>query len=356
MRTFAQDSNAVVRNAALRLLEPWVARDPKLQAAVAKQVQLRLPKATSKELLQFVLSSTALPRSEKFDVMQFALTKRDTPVALLQDAVLSGLTGDELAFTQELVRQPAWQEGDAFRSTFMEMLASAVLNRRDRAEIESLLTTIEQSQKQKSYLSEAMLTGVVIRGRGKWQPVALSQRPGLMRSALRGDQLQTMERMFEWPGHRVDAEVLAKGSKLDEGQQKLFVAGRQQFLAVCAGCHGTDGAGVKRLGPPLAGSEWVTGDPRRLALIVLHGIEGPMEVAGKRYETPEILPTMPSHSTMDDEAITAILTYIRNEWGNDAGAPERRLVGKLRHTTQGRVQPWNVKELDGHVATLDTTK
>ena len=91
------------------------------------------------------------------------------------------------------------------------------------------------------------------------------------------------------------------------------------------------------------------GDENRLALIVLHGIEGPLEVAGKRYAEPDILPVMPGHSTLDDGTLAAILTYIRNEWGNQAGAVSRRTVGKVRLTNQGRVLPWTAEEVDKHV-------
>ncbi len=77
----------------------------------------------------------------------------------------------------------------------------------------------------------------------------------------------------------------------------------------------------------------------------MHGLEGPIEVAGKKYDAPDILPVMPAHSTMDDAAITAILTYIRNEWGNNAGPVGKRTVGVTRNTTQGRVVPWKAGEL-----------
>jgi mono/diheme cytochrome c family protein len=107
---------------------------------------------------------------------------------------------------------------------------------------------------------------------------------------------------------------------------------------------------MNRFAPTLAGSEWVLGDEKRLSLILLHGIEGPIEVRGKRYDIPDILPVMPSHSTMDDASIAAILTYIRNEWGNNSGAVSPRTVGMTRVTSQGRVIPWNVEELDKHIA------
>jgi hypothetical protein len=101
------------------------------------------------------------------------------------------------------------------------------------------------------------------------------------------------------------------------------------------------------------GSEWVLGDERRLALLLLHGLEGPVEVAGKVYDAPEILPVMPAHSTMGDGDITAIMTYIRNEWGNNAGPAGRRIVGTTRHTSQGRVMPWTAKELNRHMIETD---
>jgi mono/diheme cytochrome c family protein len=136
---------------------------------------------------------------------------------------------------------------------------------------------------------------------------------------------------------------------LSEEEQKLFASGRQYYLTTCAGCHGTDGAGLNRFAPPLTGSEWVTGDEKRLALIVLHGMEGPVEVNGKLYNTPDILPVMPAHTSMDDAAITAILTYIRNEWGNEAGPVSRRTVSTTRNTSQGRVVPWTAAELNKYI-------
>jgi mono/diheme cytochrome c family protein len=106
---------------------------------------------------------------------------------------------------------------------------------------------------------------------------------------------------------------------------------------------------MKRMAPPLAGSDWVLGNEKRLALLILHGLEGPVDVDGKKYDAPDILPVMPSHSTMEDASITAVLTYIRNEWGNHAGPVSNRTVGTIRHTTQGRVMPWTAEELNRHM-------
>ena len=124
-------------------------------------------------------------------------------------------------------------------------------------------------------------------------------------------------------------------------------AGRQHFLTVCAACHGSDGAGMPSLAPPLAGSEWVTGSKAALIRIVLHGLEGPVDVAGRRYDAPDILPEMPSFATLDDAAIAAVLTYLRTSWGNAAEPVSTRDVGMTRVTSQGRVTPWTANELGG---------
>ena len=96
------------------------------------------------------------------------------------------------------------------------------------------------------------------------------------------------------------------------------------------------------------------GNEKRLALILLHGLEGPIEINKRVYDAPDILPVMPAHSTMDDGSLTAILTYIRNEWGNNAGPMGRRTVSTTRITSQGRVIPWTAKELNKHIQDTKT--
>lgn len=60
--------------------------------------------------------------------------------------------------------------------------------------------------------------------------------------------------------------------------------GEQLFTLYCSACHGTDGKGATGGAfPPLAGSPWVEGDPKRSVAIVLKGIHGPIEVNGRSY-------------------------------------------------------------------------
>jgi len=198
-----------------------------------------------------------------------------------------------------------------------------------------------------NWMSHSILTGVTTVGSLN-PPIHLTKQPVLHRKTD-SVTLRRLSQMFEWPGHRIDTTSVV-AQQLSERDQQRFAEGRKLYLTSCASCHGTNGSGMNRLAPTLIGSDWVLGDERRLALLVLHGLEGPIEVNGKVYDVPDILPVMPSHSTMDDGAITSILTYIRNGWGNDGGAVNPRTVGRTRHLTQGRVMPWTAKELNEHMA------
>jgi mono/diheme cytochrome c family protein len=231
------------------------------------------------------------------------------------------------------------------------MLAMSIVRKGDPTELSALLNLLDPGENEPTWRQQALLTGLST-GSGSRAPIRLAAAPAVLTRAdgkIEASRLAAVASLFEWPGHRVALSSTPKKYALNEADQKRFTLGRQHYLTTCAGCHGTDGTGMARFAPPLAGSDWVLGDEKRLALIVLHGMEGPVQVGGKKYDAPEILPVMPAHSTMDDAAITAILTYIRNAWGNDAGPVAPRTVSMTRVTSQGRVVPWKADELNNYV-------
>jgi len=100
--------------------------------------------------------------------------------------------------------------------------------------------------------------------------------------------------------------------------------GKASFL-VCAACHGQNGEGV--VGPPLAGSEWVTGPVSNLISMQLRGLQGPITVKGKEYNVPGGMAPM---AYQTDAQIAAVLTYVRNSFGNKASAVTPEQVAALR--------------------------
>lgn len=346
------DPNTPIRTTALRLLEPWAKRDKTIREKLAGKLLASWEKAPVALALQMALAAPVLDQPVSHQLLT-GIAQRYDSSALFRDAVLSSLQNQEFAFLQRLWQSPTWQTHNSAREIFLEMLTTAILRKRSPAELKSLLTLIDNEKDGLGWKGKAVVTAMSIgASSSKMKPVKLAKAPGILsRSNPKIDpaHLQALSSLFEWPGHVASENTAPKKNPLSEEAQQLFALGRQHYLTTCAGCHGTDGAGMNRFAPPLAGSEWVLGDEKRLALIVLHGMEGPVKVNNKVYDAPDILPAMPAHSTIDDTSIAAILTYIRNEWGNTASAVDKQTVGTTRITGQGRVVPWTAAELNKYM-------
>lgn len=116
--------------------------------------------------------------------------------------------------------------------------------------------------------------------------------------------------------------------------------------AHCATCHQPDGKGMDPVYPPLAGSQWVTGDEERLAKLTLHGLWGKIEVNGKTYDPTKGVPPMTAFGAiLDDKEAAAVLTYVRNSWGNKAAPVKPETVKKVRAATSDRSIFWKPEEL-----------
>ncbi|MEP0357180.1 PVC-type heme-binding CxxCH protein [Paraglaciecola sp.] len=113
--------------------------------------------------------------------------------------------------------------------------------------------------------------------------------------------------------------------------------------AACFGCHGADGAGIDNMGPPLKSSDWVNGSEQRLAKVLLNGLMGPIKVNGKQYNVSMIMPGFTT--SLKDQELADISTYIRNNWGNTSPRVSRGVFEKLRKTASSRNIPYTEKEL-----------
>jgi len=119
-------------------------------------------------------------------------------------------------------------------------------------------------------------------------------------------------------------------------------SGRAIYEKHCVACHQSSGAGIPGAFPPLVGSEWVTGSPEVLVRILLHGMQGPVTVAGAVYNG-----AMPGWRDMlQDPELAAVATYLRQWDGNAAPAVDPALVSGERASTNERTGPYNASELD----------
>jgi mono/diheme cytochrome c family protein len=112
--------------------------------------------------------------------------------------------------------------------------------------------------------------------------------------------------------------------------EDVMQAGRQLYDHHCADCHGADGRGTRIAGnpayPPLAGNGAMTMvDPVNAIRIVLNGGFPPATSGNPRPFG------MPPHSPqLDDAEVAAVVTYVRNSWGNAAPAVTPQEVNRWR--------------------------
>ena len=111
-----------------------------------------------------------------------------------------------------------------------------------------------------------------------------------------------------------------------------LVLGKKQYDAICITCHQATGLGQPGVYPPLAASEWATGSEERLIRLVLYGLNGPVKVKGLDYNgaMPAVGKVAGSGYNLSDEKVAAVLTYVRQQWGNAAGPITTEQVAAIR--------------------------
>ena len=119
------------------------------------------------------------------------------------------------------------------------------------------------------------------------------------------------------------------GPQATQQQAELSPAerGKKIFAANCQTCHQANGLGVAGQYPPLAGSEFTTGGSRRMGMIVLKGLQGPVTVKGQQYGSAVM---QPWDKTLTDQKIADVMTYERSEWGNNASPVTAEQISALR--------------------------
>jgi mono/diheme cytochrome c family protein len=116
--------------------------------------------------------------------------------------------------------------------------------------------------------------------------------------------------------------------------RKLYLQGAEIYRREghCITCHQENGQGLPAAQfPPLAESEWVSGDRNRLIKLTLHGLLGPIKVKGVAYQG--LVPMTPFKG-LSNEELASVLTYVRNSFGNEASSIQPEHVEAIRKATR----------------------
>lgn len=106
--------------------------------------------------------------------------------------------------------------------------------------------------------------------------------------------------------------------------------GQRLYATHCASCHGEQGEGLRRLMPPLAGSDYLRQHRDELPCLIRQGQRGHIVVNGVTYDQ-----VMPPHDDLTDSQITNILNYVHTAWGNQAPKHTISEVSQLLEACNG---------------------
>ncbi|MBL8754363.1 MAG: HEAT repeat domain-containing protein [Planctomycetes bacterium] len=267
-----------------------------------------------------------------------------------------GLAGDADAPLRAVVataagtRIPAvlrqWRDGDTGderrAAAIARDLAGRATRLRDAAVQEALFALAADGQDGFAAAVLAGMAEVLPKGeaRSGWLSFA-GVPPALAQLATRSD------RRIAGPATELLAACALTGAagtaaiaELTPDEQARVRTGERVFLRACAACHQPDGNGMQGLAPPLRDSEWVLGPIDRLGRIVLHGVKGPIEVAGSTWSLE-----MPGQSHLSDEELAAALSFVRRAFGHRQTAVAPGQLAELRRAHGTRAEPWTAEEL-----------
>jgi mono/diheme cytochrome c family protein len=168
-------------------------------------------------------------------------------------------------------------------------------------------------------------------GLGTWETddiVALLQTGVSMRATVFGPMANVVARSLQYLSTE-DAHAMAvylKSPPASEDKKQAgdtapaataqMAAGARLYAHHCADCHGADGKGMPPAYPPLAGNRALTTMESANAIrLVLHGGFAPGTRGNPRpYGMPPFGPAL------SDDEVAALVSYLRNSWGNHAPA------------------------------------
>lgn len=326
LERLAQDPDRVVALAALAALgeipDDGMFIDAVARIAAVKSVLKQAPlraalasgiKGRSMLLLDRATRAASAPAPEDGSTVASAgavtapaMDARDAGVrALLQDAAAQVLAHGNERLNEALL------ELAARASTTQPQVASAILDR------------------VASWTKPASKDARVLRMRG--QPVGWGELIASGPRAVRAAAV-LVDPQLSWPGR--DGYAMPKVELSAEQRGRLLFGN-------CVGCHQASGAGMPPVYPPLRDSPFVTGDPTRLVRILLHGLEGEVEVDGVTYRG--VMPAAPIRSDAD---LALLATWLRTQWGHASSAVSTEFVARVRSADGSRAGAWTATSLE----------
>ncbi|MBK8097726.1 MAG: c-type cytochrome [Planctomycetes bacterium] len=273
------------------------------------------------------------------------LLANDAEDPILRGTVINAATGSEFELLAALTRAPMFADERPGRVLVLEALARNVASTRDGARQQQVFDRAAGAMQvwQQRALLRGILAALPKSDRQGWFTFAAT--PPALAALQRAGHPQVVPLVQELLGVIAivsEVQVAAAHEELSAAELQRVTAGGRLFGSSCAACHQLHGNGMAGLAPPLRGSEFVGGAPDRLIKIALHGLKGPREIDGERWDLE-----MPGQSHWSDGDLAAILSFVRRSFGHRATTIAPAEVGTVRAAQSARKEPWTAAELLG---------
>jgi len=349
VQTALDDSWWAIRASGVRLAEPWLQEG---DTAMLDSVMSLLEDQHWQVRRQLAASLGELPEDQRIEPLIDVLSLYGDQDQTTVDVAISGLAGMEEEFLD------LWLQQDAPHADVAGMLAGAMAKPKDVDTVEHLIdlaTNSDLPEEVRARMLHGMAQGLegadgrvrsdgVAGGRAGGAPpgmrpdrpaviqVDISAEPSELLALIAdvegrlGDAARYAEATLGWPG-----KPRVEGRPRTEVEEQLFQQGAQIYASTCAACHGPEGLGTAA-GKSLAGSPFVNMGGEVFTAIMLQGKEGDTGL-------------MPPQSTMNDQQLASVITYVRGAFGNTSSPLNEIAVGEYRQMLSYRNIPWTEEEL-----------
>lgn len=155
---------------------------------------------------------------------------------------------------------------------------------------------------------------------------------------------------FEAPPKPDADKAYGPSRSLTPEEQAVYLQGKAIFNrdAYCVTCHQPNGLGMPNTYPPLVARDnpWLSGDEERLIKVVLKGLWGPLPLAGQLFDPSRGVPPMTGFGgLLNDQEIAAVLSYVRQSFGNNLPFIRPEKVAEVRARAAGRQDFYLVEDL-----------
>jgi mono/diheme cytochrome c family protein len=260
-------------------------------------------------------------------------------------AAMTGLHGREVETLDLLLKREDWQKESAHRRETLRLLTQ-LIGMDDK--YSAVVSRIERTT---NWQREALIDGFLATQPNdprQIKPVTLKEKPKFLEELAANREIAARERVqrlrmcLTWPGAE-NVVTSTRKQPLSDAAQKQIERGAAVYQTVCGLCHQPTGYGIPNVAPPLAESEWATGEPERLIRIALHGLYGEIEVNRQKWNLA--MPGQGANPALDDAKLADVLSYVRNAWDNEASVIEAAQVAAVREQTKTRKMPWTADTL-----------